>query len=233
MRAWLNLRYVTGDRAEAFRAGLQAMGFEVVAELTTQPGPDDVLVTWNRIGHGDTCARHFEAMGRRVLVAENATWGNDFAGRRWYTLARDWHNRAGFFPVGGAERWDALGVDLAPWRTQGETVVLPQRGIGAGGMPKGWTAPGRVRRHPGRGDSVPLEHDLAKAGRVVTWGSGAAVKALLWGIPVESHMPDWIAEQDNTDTGRLDMFRRLAWAQWTMEEIAAGEPFRRLLCGSS
>lgn len=232
MRAWLNLRYVTGDRAEAFRAGLEACGFEVAAQLTTQPGPADVLVTWNRIGHGDTCARRFEALGRPVLVAENAAWGNDFAGKRWYTLARGWHNRAGCYPVGRPERWDALGIDLAPWRTQGEVVVLPQRGIGAGGMPRGWTAQGRVRAHPGQRDAVPLEQDLASAGKVITWGSGAAVKALLWGIPVESHMPGWIAEQDNTDAGRLAMFRRLAWAQWTMEEIAAGAPFRRLLCAS-
>jgi hypothetical protein len=64
---------------------------------------------------------------------------------------------------------------------------------------------------------------------VVTWGSGAAIKALQWGIPVVSEMPDWIGEQDNTDAGRLEMFRRLAWAQWTMEEIAHGEPFARLL----
>ncbi len=55
------------------------------------------------------------------------------------------------------------------------------------------------------------------------------MKALLWGIPVESHYPRWIGKQDNTDAGRLAMFERLAWAQWTHEEIAEGLPFRRLL----
>jgi hypothetical protein len=64
---------------------------------------------------------------------------------------------------------------------------------------------------------------------VITWGSGAAVRALLRGIPVESHMPNWIAAQDNTDAGRLAMFRRLAWANWRLSEIADGVPFRRLL----
>jgi len=63
----------------------------------------------------------------------------------------------------------------------------------------------------------------------VTWGSGAAVKALTWGIHVESHMPNWIGEQDNTDAGRLEMFRRLAWAQWTLDEIEDGTAFRHLL----
>jgi len=233
MRAWLNLRYVTGARADAFRAGLEVCGFEVAPQLTTEPGPHDLLVTWNRIGHGDHCARQFAAQGRPVLVAENAAWGNEFADSCWYTLARDWHNTAGCFPVGGPERWDDLGVELAPWRTGGEVVILPQRGIGPPGvaMPRGWGQgiKGRMRPHPGQHPCVPLEQDLARAGKVVTWGSGAAVKALVWGIPVESHMPGWIAEQDNTDAGRLAMFRRLAWAQWRMEEIASGEAFQWLL----
>jgi hypothetical protein len=229
MRAWLNLRHHNSARAEAFRQGLRACGYDVVEGVTYDPAAGDVLVTWNRIGQGDRAAREFSRREATVIVAENATWGNYFAGGEWLTLARDWHNTAGCFPIGGPERWDALGVELARWRTEGETVVLPQRGIGANGMPHGWTARGRVRRHPGRGDATPLEDDLERAGKVVTWGSGAAVKALLWGIPVESHMPNWIAAQDNTDAGRLAMFRRLAWAQWRMDEIAAGEPFRRLL----
>lgn len=232
MRAWLNLRYLTDDRAEAFRSGLTSLGYAIAPGVTMAPGPTDILVTWNRIGSGNRSALAFEAAGRPVLVAENAPWGNDFAGCRWYTLARSWHNRSGCFPIGGPERWDALGVELQPWRTAGETVVLPQRGIGADGMPGGWTAPGRVRKHPGRGVEVPLEQDLANAGKVITWGSGAAVKALILGVPVESHMPEWVGTQDNTDAGRVAMFRRLAWCQWTMDEIAAGVPFRRLLCGS-
>ena len=98
-------------------------------------------------------------------------------------------------------------------------------------MPSDWprVQRGRLRPHPGKLLGKPLEDDLAGAGKVVTWGSGAAVKALLMGIPVESHMPRWVAEQDNTEAGRLAMFRRLAWAQWTIDEIASGEPFRRLL----
>jgi hypothetical protein len=70
---------------------------------------------------------------------------------------------------------------------------------------------------------------LAKASKVVTWGSGAAIKALMMGIRVESHMPNWIGEQDNTDEGRLAMFRRLAWANWRLSEIESGQAFRWLL----
>lgn len=217
----------------AFAEGIERLGFEVMHRMPVAPGPSDVFVTWNRIGDSDRVARLFEQAGRPVLVAENAAWGNAFAGQQWYTLALGHHNLSGRFPIGGSERWDALGVTLAPWRISGETVILPQRGIGARpvAMPYGWGSDldGRVRRHPGRNKAVPLEEDLAAAGRVITWGSGAAIKALIMGIPVESHLPNWIGEQDNTYSGRLAMFRRLAWAQWTIDEIRAGVPFRRLL----
>lgn len=185
-------------------------------------------MTWNRVGYADQVARRFTG---QVLVAENAAWGNDFHGKRWLSIARNWHNTSDCFDYGGPERWDSLQVWLDEWRTDGECVVLPQRGIGPKevAMPRGWTASGRVRPHPGRNPCVPLRTDLANCAKVVTWGSGAAVQALMWGIPVESHYPNWIARQDNTDQGRLDMFRLLAWAQWEENEIAEGLPFARLL----
>ena len=220
-----------------FAKGLRLNGYRVHFGVTMAPGPQDILVTWNRIGIGASAARAFEAAGRPVVVVENATWGNDFAGRRWYHLARNRHNTAGMFPVGGPERWDALGVEMVPFRDSGETVILAQRGIGSPPtrMPMDWPAQalarhgGRIRQHPGRAQGKPLVADLSGAGRVVTWGSGAAVLALLGGIPVTSEMPDWIGEQDNTDSGRLAMLRRLAWAQWTHAEIETGEAFRWLL----
>lgn len=233
MKAWLNLRYTVADRAASFRNGLEALGFTVVNGYTHDPDPDDLLVTWNRIGNVDRAADKYG----RVIVAENAAWGNDFAGGRWYSLARDRHNTAGMFPVGGPERWDSIGVELAPWRTGTEVVILSQRGIGPEGVatPHGWAertrarVGGRIRPHPGRNACVALQDDLARAWCAWTWGSGAAVKALLWGLPVYSEMPNWIAAQDNTDEGRLAMFRRLAWAQWRLEEIASGEAFRWLI----
>lgn len=234
MNCWLNLRHPIAERTEAFKAGLRRLGYTVEIGCTLNPGDRDILVSWNRIREGANAARAFEAAGRPVLITENASWGNDFLGGSWLTLANGYHNTAGRFPIGGSERWDSLGVELAPWRTSGgETVVLPQRGIGHPlvKMPVHWPQQqaGRVRQHPGRGAGRSLADDLAHAGKVVTWGSGAAVKALLWGIPVESHMPRWIAEQDNTEAGRLAMFRALAWGQWRLDEIRTGEALAWLL----
>jgi hypothetical protein len=220
-KALLNLRYTAPERRRAFESGLKRIG------------DPEVFVTWNRIGAADQTAKQYEAHGLPVIVAENAAWGNDFTGRRWYSLALGMHNTAGRFPLGGSERFDRLDVELMPWRNGGERVVLPQRGIGPMGvaMPRDWPNQqvGRIRRHPGTSACMPLEKDLENAGEVVTWGSGAAIKALMWGIRVESHLPNWVGEQDNTDAGRLEMFRRLAWAQWTIDEIASGEPFESLL----
>lgn len=243
MNAWLALRDGVHYRREAFADGLKAAGYRVQLRLCDRPGPDDVLVVWNRYGEFDRCARVFENRNRPVLVAENGYLGNDFAGDRWYAISRSQHNGAGAWNVGGAGRWDALGVELAPWRPPGgELIVLPQRGIGPAGvaMPADWLARTerrlkaggvkfRTRLHPGKNDGRPLAEDLADASGVLTWGSGSALKALVMGVPVDAEMPHWIGRQDNTDAGRLAMFRRLVWAQWRLTEIASGEAFRRLL----
>lgn len=233
MRAWLNLRYALVDRWEAFAAGLESMGYEVHRGATFTPAPSDLLVTWNRIGSGEQAARTFEAAGLPVVVVENAAWGNEGG---WLSLARNLHNTAGRVRYGGPARWASSGFELEPWRSGREVVILPQRGIGSPpvAMPRDWPerarrTTGRIRPHPGKNSCLPLRADLADCGRVVTWGSGAAIKALMWGIPVKSEMPNWIGEQDNTDEGRLAMFQRLAWAQWRLPEIASGDALRWVL----
>lgn len=242
MIAWLNLRHAVPERLDAFTRGFERLGYTVKNELPgLRPGGErDVFVTWNVIGYARVIADAFRQFGKRVLVVENATWGNSFAGKRWYTLCRDVHNTVPreTLPMGHESRFDALGVDLAPFRTSGEVIILPQRGIGPAGvaMPFNWTLKAshrhqgaRIRYHPGTKPCKPLAEDLAKAGRVVTWGSGAAVLALTYGVAVTSDMPNWIGAQDNTDAGRLAMFRRLAWSQVTLDEIADGSALQRLL----
>lgn len=239
--AYLNLRHSVPERRAAWHSGLERNGYTVVdveVPETLRPKNDgDIFVSWNRHQGGGGAADRFTHVGCKVLITENATWGNGFVGGHWYTVARDYHNVVGMFPVGGPERWDALDVPLGEWRTEGEVVVLASRGIGpiAHRQPFGWPEHaqrvygGRIRRHPGTRPALPLLDDLARAGLVVTWGSGSAVLALIAGVPVTSCMPRWIAKQDNSEAGRLAMLRTLAWAQWRIEEIAAGEPIARLL----
>lgn len=213
-------------RREVFDKGLRAVGLKPTDEKHC-----DILLIWNRYGRFEAAAEAVEARGGKVLVAENATWGNGFLGGKWLSVWPSFHNRKDCIRYFGPERWDEMGVTPMDWRPGGERVGLGQRGIGPRGTPKNWVPRNvdRVRKHPGVGVCVPLDVDLAKCGTVVTWGSGAAVKALMWGIRVESHMPKWCGEQQNTYESRLEMFRRLAWAQYTLSEIEMGEPFARLL----
>lgn len=254
MNAWLNLREGVHYRREAFVSGLESLGYTVQSGLTFTPGPQDILICWNRYSQKDTAARAFESAWRPVLVAENGYLGNDFAGSRWYAISRTHHNGAGKWPQGGPERWDSLNVPLAPWREPGgEIVVLPQRGIGPAGvaMPRDWLARTeaqlagmkyRVRRHPGVTQCISLEDDLRNASAVVTWGSGAALKALTMGIPVYSDMQNWIGYmaalplkalkqglRKTDDVARREVMRSVAWAMWRLEEITDGTAFRRLL----
>lgn len=215
---------------------------------------DDVLVIWNRYGHYDALAKRFQ----RVIVSENGYLGRDWLGQHWYSLALGHHNGAGVWPDDGPQRWESWGVELAPWRAAGrEIVALATRGIGPDGVrePPGWLPrtiadvskrtglPVRIRRHPGERSCVPLDDDLRKAAACLTWGSGAALKALALGVPVIYGFPKWIGASAATPVGsdlanlfmgdRVPMFSRLAWAMWNTDEIASGEAFARLLSPST
>lgn len=245
------------DETAAFEAGLRAAGFTVHRDIR-DPKKGDVLVCWNRQGREHTTARRFEQAGARVLVTENGYLGAKWAGRRWYALAVGHHNGRGMWPEGGPERWDGWGVELRPMRSAPGSLplILAQRGIGEPDLrpPERWLEEARrrtggtIRMHPGtRTDGPTLEADLAGRDQVVTWSSGAAIKAMLLGCRCSYGMRGWIGAPAATDlmrpagdTGphhpnfmvdrREAMFRRLAWAMFSDAEIAAGWPIERLTC---
>lgn len=247
MKAVNLLRKDLHYRRDAFDEGLKKAGYLLVNELHS-PKPGDALLIWNRYDYGHELAKRYEQVGATVYVAENGYLGKDWAGGTYFALALSHHNGAGRWLAGPALRWDGYDVKLQPWRQPGgETVILPQRGIGEPGvrMEPYWLQEmqrrfpkARVRPHPGVNKTVkPLEDDLQNASQVVTWGSGAALKALILGIPVVYGLRSWIGALASTHLSesavavpgdRLAMFRRLAWAQWTLEEIASGYPFLTL-----
>lgn len=233
--------------------------------------PSDVLVIWNRYGRGDSVARQFEEAKAAVIVAENGYIGaseNAYAkpfahprqdpSQHLYALALNHHNGAGQWPIGERGRWREQGIVVHPWKTTGDHVlILPQRGIGPAGvaMPKDWPQKVqarlrtmtqrevRLRSHPGNDPAkTPLQADLEGCWVAVTWGSGAAIKAICAGVPVFTDWEKWIGgpaasllgddgiEQPlRSDACRELMLDRLAWAQCQISEIQTGEPFRRLL----
>ncbi len=240
-------------RRDAFVLGLQRLGYRVTDKPWQPRGPGDILVTWNRHGWFNDVALQYEREGLKIIVAENGYLGKDATGHQLYALARTHHNGAGQWVEGTEDRWSSLGFELKPWREGGEHILLlPQRGIGAPGvaMPRPWLAdvtrrlkavtqrPIKVRPHPGAVRSQPYD-DLKGAWAAVIWGSGAGLKSMIAGVPVFHDMPNWIGAPaatfgveniENPKMGdRLPTFRRVAHAQWTVAEIASGEPFKRLL----
>lgn len=242
-------------RVGSFVAGLKRCGYSVASEPARDPKPDELLVVWNRSSVNGKFAQRYEQAGATVLVAENGYLGREWRDGYWYAIARSHHNGGGAWPDLGPARWDGWGLELAPWRSGGrEIVVLAQRGIGEDGyrQPRGWhdeiartlasrtSRPVRIRPHPGRlPEPISLADDLRSAWACVTWGSAAALKALMLGVPVFYGCPTWIGRtaarpvSDDLEApflgDRLPMFRRLAWAMYNTEEIATGEPFRCLL----
>lgn len=251
-RACLLIRRNWHERTDAFESGLRRLGF-AITDNPAHPGPDDILVLWNRFRRYEKDAKAHEAAGAAVLIAENGYIGRDAAGEKLIALARGHHNGAGIWPEPVGDRWGRFGIDLAPWRTSGEHIlVLPQRGIGEEGvaMPHAWAREIEarlrkvtrrrivVRPHPGL-HNPPFEPDFSGAHAVVTWGSGAAIKAIAAGVPVFYEFDRWIGAPaarfgiDHLEEpflgDRMPMFQHLAAAQFTMAEIAEGEPLRCLL----
>lgn len=198
-------------RGGDFMEGLRRLGYSVSASVNHAPNRGDVLVIWNRSLTADAMAKRYEQCGATVVVVENGYFGRDWRGGHWYAMALGHHNGAGRWPVGGPERWDRLEVPLLPWRVsdggrKGHILVLPQRGIGERGvaMPKTWPEQARaalgraterpilVRPHPGPPPHPSLAPALANCHCAVTWGSGAALKALVAGVPVFHGLRDWI-----------------------------------------
>lgn len=239
-----------------FTEGLRNAGFKVTDSQCHKPSPGDVLLIWNRSGFRHHNALRFEQAGCPVIVAENGWIGSTNEGGKFYALCRNHHNGAGTWPVGSAERLSGMNIELKPWRETGDHIlVLASRGIGAPGvaMPRDWPRqtvkalqrrtrrPVRLREHPG--DShASIGKDIRNAHAVVTWASGAAIKAIAAGVPAYYEMKNWIgapAARHITEDleapflgDRLPMFQRLAWAQWSAQEISTGEPIRRLLNAS-
>lgn len=241
-------------RHDCFSEGLRAAGYEVRSNVPQETKPGDVLLIWNRYDQMHEIATRFEKAGGTVLVAENGYLGADETGHQLYALARHAHNGRGQWYVGGPERWNALGIELKPWRTDGNHILIcPNRSFGMPGlaMPPDWgntvrrrlakltKREVRLRPHPGNdAPRRPLLDDLAGAWAVVIWASSAGVNSLIVGVPVLCESPAWICKAASGSLNeveappmpdRLPAMHGLAFAQWSLKEIKSGEAFEKLL----
>lgn len=87
-------------------------------------------------------------------------------------------------------------------------------------------------------DDYDLEHSIANAWAVVNWNSGIGVTAAMQGIPVFVGHDSLASAVANLDLQQIESPNRpdrRAWlemishTEWTLDEIASGEPLARLL----
>jgi hypothetical protein len=136
------------------------------------------------------------------------------------------------------DRWDALGCDVRPsgGDPDGCVLVAAQRPCDAShGLTEAaynaWlaTQDGKIRWHPiERENEQTLAEDLAGARMLKTLCSTAGLEALMAGIPAVADQPEravWGELSGITLPGmaeRLNLFHRIAYGQWTMEEMRDG-----------
>lgn len=242
----------------AVSAGLERRGFALRTDWRGErPGAGDVLCTWNlHVPLARRAHATFRAAGCPTLVFEEA-YTRRLVRETHFAVAVNGHNGSGRWPAGDGSRWARLGIEAKPWRRDGDRIlVCAARGMGSPEMaePRPWAdevscrlsrvtaRPVLVRRHPGKryGDR-PLATDLAGAWAVVVWGSNCATQALIEGVPVFLEGPHHVLEgacqrgladiDDPAYPERRPALDRMAWAQWGIDEIRHGDPFRHLLRG--
>lgn len=227
--------------ATAMAAGLLRHGLRsTLTHRAPQTGPDDTVICW-----GWRQGREHRSRGANVLIMERGYLGDRY---NWTSLAWNGLNNRGEMPIvdDSGERFrqhfDHL---LQAWNPAGEYTLI------CGQVPGDMSLQGRdlhkwyeaqaerhpnarFRRHPlayrrevprpvrGAPDlNGPLEEALAGASLVVTFNSNAGVDALMAGKP--THVEDAGGMGYGIDeTTRGKWAHRLAWRQFTLEEITSG-----------
>lgn len=182
------------------------------------------------------------------LFVDNGYFATHHEGKRIrYRVTPDaycqhWINEIAAQPAYAA-RFDALGLELKPWRKSGRHVLVYTSSDAHTkffGLEK-WLdetlymverycdRPVVVRR---KGELGPLEQELDDCWAVVTWSSKLACEATLAGVPAFTGPESGAAAVsagilEHLETPSLVPFRRewacsLAWGQYTVDEMASG-----------
>jgi hypothetical protein len=243
------LRKEPAYRREAFEAGLKALGYQLEWKYKHPPRDrNDLLVLWNKkAGLDENMANEWEKRGGTVIVAENAYL--QLVDKTTYAISTHGHNGSGWYPLGAEDRFSKIGVTLKPMRHDpaGYALICGQRGIGSTLMasPPQWgeklfkkmsAAKQHVkfREHPGNfKPKTLLTDDLKKAASCHIWSSASGIRSLVEGVPVTYYAPHWIGsvaftKTVTTEDQRAEALHAMSHGQWHVDEIATGEPFKRM-----
>lgn len=229
-------------RAAYFAEGFRKQGIQ--CELT---GRRERLDERPAILLGTTCWRAVEATGRYLLV-DRCSFGDTDT---FVSLVWNGHGRRGDHRIPEevtAERWERYGVPLQPWRTGSRVILCGQT---ESYSPR-WDLSDwyyvchdfggatHFRPHPATPDatyaSIPNAGDFTDCRLALTLNSSIGVQCVLNGIPtitcdegamawdVTGHTFDDVRMPD-----RLPWCHRLAWTQYSDDEIREGKLWDWLL----
>lgn len=243
---------ISDHKKQIIQDGCYNAGYSVVS-YNQSPSPDDILVTWNRRPKDSALISKYESCGARIVVVENGYIGKDDSGHKLLSLALTNHLGLGKWYIGEERRWVSHNIHIAPWKSTGKHIVLlAQRGIGNSKDQRWYNDLAEklraktdrkiiVRPHPG---AIKAKHnsslysDIDDAHCVITWSSAAGLNAMAYGIPCFHMLKGWIGEPaskygiDDLENpiypDREDIMHRIGWAQWTIEEMRSGMPFKKL-----
>ena len=162
--------------------------------------------------------------------------------QRWLPLLKPWKSGGDYALVVGQVPGDSSlqGMDIHRWADSvipkaremfGRVVYRPHPNVVKRGLPN--------PRAATEIDSLPLGESLERASVCVTYSSNTGVDAVLAGVPTIYHgdcsMVKDVAvkglSSDLVTPDRHEWLRRLAYTQWTAEELADGSAWRHIMRG--
>jgi hypothetical protein len=194
---------------------------------------------------GTTFWRGVEDDGGEYLLVDRCSFGDT---ETFVSLVWNGHGRRGDHKIPenvNGDRWGKYGTPMRPWQKNGKRRVLCGQTESYGPVSlEEWyrrTVPfaTHFRTHPAGHNptSLPPAFDFRGAGLAITLNSSVGVQAVLDGIPTvamdEGSMAWEMSSHDCNEPqvthARTPWVHRLAWTQWTDDEIREGIPWHHTL----
>lgn len=215
--------YVPCDVALMWGAGKRRFPETLVRDEIVRAHGDRPFV---RVERGYVHREEYYSIGLGQLWGRGAYRNDDVGPDRFARLAVELapcrELRDGYVLIMGQVPWDTQcqHVDLDAWR-QG------QEQFAARWYPQN---PVRYRPHPQVLETRPLAEDLAEARIVLTLNSTSGVDAVLAGAEARASDPGSMIYPAGPEPQHRERWAwRLAYCQWTVDEMRRGHPFRHLL----
>ena len=255
MKVFINIRdhRMWQPAHDVVHTGIKALGHTITDRYKEA---DMIIkwTSWNG-SNREYMVKYTEDHQKPLLIMENG-WIPEIKGLKYYQLAfKNWNGKGEFY-IGDERRWNSWSVDISPWKNLRDSeeynknkkvLVISQNGHPKDDRtsPIGWSDAVQIdtKRKIVRTKKKVHHNSIEDVWAAVTWSSNYAIELIRQGVPVfafstQHEMLNILAKQSNIDNihtdiedpyypnNRLEVFKDMAWMQWSEKEIATGEPFR-------